>query len=83
MEASMDGATITSRLFPEMLRARVPAGLTAAVAAAARRHHTSAPEWVRQVILRCLAAEGVRLRDGEIEVTEAQGINTESAMDLR
>lgn len=58
--------------FPESLRLRVPRGLPAAVAAAARRHHTSAPEWVRQTLLRSLAADGVRLRDGEVEMTEAR-----------
>ena len=53
--------------FPEALRLRVPRGLPAAVKAAARRHHTSAPEWVRQVLLRGLELEGLRLRDGSVE----------------
>lgn len=50
--------------FPEALRLRVPAGMPAAVQAAAKRHHTSPPEWIRQAILRGLSAEGLRLGDG-------------------
>jgi hypothetical protein len=36
------------RLFPETVRARVPRGLPAAVAAAARRRCTTPSEWMRQ-----------------------------------
>ena len=71
----MQAGAITIR-FPEALRLRVPRGLPAAVATAARRHHTSAPEWVRQTLLRSLEAEGVRLRDGEIEVTSLRNAVT-------
>ena len=53
--------------FPEALRLRVPRGLPEAVKAVARRHHTSAPEWVRQILLRGLESEGLRLRDGSVE----------------
>ena len=56
--------------FPEALRLRVPRGMPAAVEAAARKHHTSSPEWVRQLLLRGLAAEGLRLRDGRVEEAE-------------
>ena len=59
-----DASTIR---FPEALRLRVPRGLPAAVKAVARRHHTSAPEWVRQVLLRGLESEGLRLCDGSVE----------------
>jgi hypothetical protein len=59
--------------FPEALRLRAPAGMNAAVEAAARRHHTSGPEWIRQALLRSLQAEGLRLSDGgEIERVEPQ-----------
>jgi hypothetical protein len=50
-----------NRLFPETLRARVPRGLPAAVAAAARRRCTTPSEWMRQCMLRSLEAEGIRL----------------------
>jgi hypothetical protein len=50
--------------FPEALRLRAPAGMNAAVEAAARRRHTSGPEWIRQAILRSLEVEGLRLGDG-------------------
>jgi hypothetical protein len=57
--------------FPEALRLRAPAGMNAAVEAAARRHHTSGPEWIRQALLRSLHAEGLVLREeGEIERIE-------------
>jgi len=58
--------------FPEALRLRVPRGLPAAVEAVARRHHTTAPEWVRQTLLRSLEADGVRLRDGQVEVAQQE-----------
>jgi hypothetical protein len=58
---------------PEALRLRVPAGLPRAVQAAARRHHTTGAEWVRQALLRSLQAEGLFLRDGgEIERVEPE-----------
>ena len=56
---------------PEALRLRVPMGLNAAVQTAARRHHSTGAEWVRQALLRSLQAEGLYLRDGgEIERIE-------------
>jgi len=64
---------VASRVrFPEALRLRVPRGLPAAVEAVARRHHTTAPEWVRQTLLRSLEADGVRLRDGQVEVAQQE-----------
>ena len=47
--------------FPDSLRLRVPRGLTAAVQAAAKQHHTTPAEWARQTLLRGLAADGVQL----------------------
>jgi hypothetical protein len=59
--------------FPEALRLRVPRGLPAAVKAAASRHHTTAPEWVRQVLLRHLETEGLRLSaEGHVEMPAAR-----------
>ena len=64
----MQVASTSTVRFPEALRLRVPRGLPAAVEAAARRNHTTAPEWVRQVLLRHLELEGLRLNsDGRVE----------------
>jgi hypothetical protein len=63
----MDATTIR---FPEALRLRVPRGFPAAVAKAANRRHTTPAEWVRQMLLRSLEADGVHLGDcGEVETT--------------
>jgi hypothetical protein len=54
-------------LFPQLLRIKVPEGLPAAVEVAAKQRHQSAPEWVRQAILKSLELDGVRLRaDGKV-----------------
>jgi plasmid stability protein len=50
--------------FPDNLRLRVPHGLPAALKLVAKHRHTTAAEWARQVLLRALEAEGVRLSDG-------------------
>ena len=54
--------------FPEDLRVKAPRGARAAIAAAAQLKHTSHSEYVRQAILRCLDADGVKLRRGTVEV---------------
>jgi hypothetical protein len=59
--------------FPEDLRVKAPRGARAAIAAAAERKHTSHSEYVRQAILRCLDADGVRLRRGTVEITGTSG----------
>jgi len=56
--------------FPEDLRVKAPRGARAAIAAAAQLKHTSHSEYVRQAILRCLDADGVKLRRGTVEVTD-------------
>jgi hypothetical protein len=56
-------------LFPEDLRVKAPRGSRAAIAAAAEIKHTSHSEYVRQAILRCLDADGVKLRRGVVEMT--------------
>jgi uncharacterized protein (DUF1778 family) len=56
--------------FPEDLRVKVPRGARAAIAAAAQLKHTSHSEYVRQAILRCLDADGVKLRRGTVEFTD-------------
>jgi hypothetical protein len=79
----MDAGAATARRFPDAMRVRVPPGLRAAVAAAAHRRHQSSPEWVRQTILHRLEADGVRVRDGDVEVTEGHDISTQSAVALQ
>jgi hypothetical protein len=54
--------------FPEDLRIKAPRGARAAIAAAAELKNTSHSEYVRQALLRCLEADGVRLRRGTVEV---------------
>jgi hypothetical protein len=57
--------------FPEDLRVKAPRGAHAAIAAAAQLKHTSHSEYVRQAILRCLDADGVKLRRGTVIVGHA------------
>jgi hypothetical protein len=52
------------RRLPEALRLRVPRGLPAAVQTAARKHHQTGAEWVRQTLLKSLRDEGLALHDG-------------------
>jgi plasmid stability protein len=60
-------APATTRRLPETLRVKAPAGLHAALQVVAAAHHQTAAEMVRQVLLRHLEAEGVRLApDGTI-----------------
>jgi hypothetical protein len=55
-------------LYPEELRLRAPSGLNQALKLAASRRHSSAPEYVRQALLRSLEQNGLFLRsDGTIE----------------
>jgi hypothetical protein len=56
--------------YPEKMRLRLPRGMPEALALAAGQHHTTPSEWVRQALLRSLAAEGVSLRDGAAAVCE-------------
>jgi hypothetical protein len=51
----------------EDLRVKAPRGARAAIAAAAQLKHTTHSEYVRQALLRCLEADGVRLRRGLVE----------------
>ena len=55
--------------FPEDLRVKAPRGARAAIAAAAQLKHTTHSEYVRQALLRCLEADGVKLRRGTVEIT--------------
>jgi hypothetical protein len=50
--------------FPEDLRVKASRGTRAAIAAAAQLKHTTHSEYVRQALLRCLGADGVKLRRG-------------------
>jgi hypothetical protein len=54
--------------FPEALKVKSPRGTREAIAAAAEIKHTTQSEWVRQSILRCLEADGVKLRRGMVEI---------------
>ena len=54
--------------FPEDLRVKAPRGARAAIAAAAEIKNTSHSEYVRQALLRCLEADGVKLRRGTVEL---------------
>jgi len=54
--------------FPEDLRVKAPRGARAAIAAAAQIKNTTNAEYVRQALLRCLEADGVRLRRGLVEL---------------
>ena len=54
--------------FPEDLRVKAPRGARAAIAAAAQLKHTTHSEYVRQALLRCLEADGVKLRRGLVEL---------------
>ena len=54
--------------FPEDLRVKAPRGARAAIAAAAAIKDTSHSEYVRQALLQCLEADGVRLRRGTVEL---------------
>ena len=49
--------------FPDKLRLRVPRGLPAALRIAATQRHATPAEWVRQTLLRGLAAESVLLSE--------------------
>lgn len=54
---------------PEDLRVKAPRGARAAIVAAAQIKNTTQSEYMRQALLRCLAADGVRLRRGLVELT--------------
>ena len=54
--------------FPEDLRVKAPRGARAAIAAAAQIKNTTNAEYVRQALLRCLEADGVKLRRGLVEL---------------
>jgi hypothetical protein len=58
--------------YPDKLRLRVPRGLPAALERAARQQNTSPAEYARQALLRGLAADGVRLNDGRVEILDAE-----------
>ena len=57
-------------IFPEDLRVKVPRGLRHAIASAAKLNKTTAPEYVRQALLRTLDADGVKLSRGRLSVGE-------------
>ena len=58
--------------FPHAIRLPLPRGMPAALERAARHQITSPAEYARQTLLRGLAADGVRLNDGRVEVLDAE-----------
>jgi hypothetical protein len=67
MQAEADIAS--NRRYPQIVRARVPAGLPAAIEIAARVQLTSPAEYLRRALLAALEADGVRLdADGRIDL---------------
>ena len=61
---------VSACAFPELLRVRIPAGLPEALVLGARVRNTKPAEYVRQAVLTALAQDGVRLRDGRVEIEE-------------
>ena len=61
----------TSR-FPNRLFVRTPAGLSAAIEAAARRHFMTASEYTRRCLLLAIKKDGIRLgMDGQVDTGAA------------
>ena len=56
-------------IFPEDVKAKAPLGMRKAIAMAAERRNMTHAEYIRQALLRCLEADGVKLRRGMVEVT--------------
>lgn len=59
--------SVSTISYPDKIRLRVPAGLSAALRLAASQRHTTPSEWARQTLLQGLEAAGVQLRDGKVE----------------
>jgi hypothetical protein len=54
--------------FPAMVKFRAPAGLFAALEIAARQRHTNVSEMIRQLLLRELERDGMRVgTDGRVD----------------
>jgi hypothetical protein len=53
--------------YPRKLSLRVPPQLPAAVEAAARRQFTSPAEYLRRAVLQALRADGIDLRNVDVE----------------
>lgn len=51
--------------FSENFRLRAPRGFARALRLVAKQHHTLPSEYARQILLRAMAADGVRIQDGE------------------
>lgn len=64
----------TAGKYPTLVKFRAPDGFQQALSAAARRHHTSASEWARQVLLREMRREGLRLRNGRVEDLKREAV---------
>jgi hypothetical protein len=63
-----DTDTPTSRTrVPDCVHLRVPRGMSRAVELLARERNCSSAHYMREVLLRGLEADGVRIRDGYIE----------------
>jgi len=64
---------LNTERYPNNLCVRVPNGLPKAIQAAAAKNATNPSEWTRQVLLKALRREGLRLRASRsgIELVEA------------
>jgi hypothetical protein len=71
---------VSSVRYPHRMRFRAPPGLPGAIAIAARRRNTSPSEWARATLLRGLAADGVALCEGRIEVRDQDAPATTTAI---
>jgi hypothetical protein len=52
--------------FPDLVRFRAPAGFMSAIDAAARQHHQTASDYMRQLLVREMRRAGVTLRNGKV-----------------
>jgi hypothetical protein len=52
--------------FPSLVRFRAPAGFMEAIDTAARQHHQTASDFMRQLLVREMRRAGVTLRDGKV-----------------
>jgi hypothetical protein len=56
--------------FPTLVRFRAPAGFMEAIDAAARQHHQTASDYMRQLLVREMKRAGVTLRNGKVGLSD-------------
>jgi hypothetical protein len=62
---------VSASKFPAIVSFRAPAGFSQALATAAALRHQSSSDYLRQLVLREMQRDGVRLRDGRVEKNSA------------